>query len=50
VLRHADAAGLQKVVDRLRSLRAEKGPRFEPCALLVAKAEDGETFTGPPLR
>jgi 3-hydroxyacyl-CoA dehydrogenase/enoyl-CoA hydratase/3-hydroxybutyryl-CoA epimerase len=47
VLRHADAAGLQHVVDRLRSLRAEKGPRFEPCALLVSKADDEEPFTGP---
>jgi hypothetical protein len=34
----------------LRSLRAEKGPRFEPCALLVAMAEAGETFTGPKER
>ena len=50
VLRHADAAGLQRVVDRLRSLRAEKGPRFEPCELLVRKADNGELFTGPPLR
>jgi 3-hydroxyacyl-CoA dehydrogenase/enoyl-CoA hydratase/3-hydroxybutyryl-CoA epimerase len=50
VLRHADATGLQRVVDRLRALRAEKGPRFEPCALLAAKAEAGEQFTGPPLR
>jgi 3-hydroxyacyl-CoA dehydrogenase / enoyl-CoA hydratase / 3-hydroxybutyryl-CoA epimerase len=50
VLRHADATGLESVVDRLRSLRAEKGPRFEPCALLVAKAEAGETFTWPPER
>ena len=50
VLRHADTIGLQHVVDRLRSLRAEKGPRFEPCALLVAKADDGDLFTGPRLR
>ena len=50
VLRHADATGLEAVVGRLRSLRAEKGPRFEPCALLVAKAEAGETFTGLPQR
>ena len=46
VLRHADTMGLQVIVDRLKSLRAEKGPRFEPCALLVAKAAAGETFTG----
>ena len=46
VLRHADATGLEVVVDRLRSLRAERGPRFEPCALLVSKAAAGENFTG----
>ncbi len=46
VLRHADATGLQAIADRLKSLRAEKGPRFEPCALLVSKAAAGETFTG----
>jgi 3-hydroxyacyl-CoA dehydrogenase/enoyl-CoA hydratase/3-hydroxybutyryl-CoA epimerase len=46
VLRHADTTGLQGVVDRLRSLRAEKGPRFEPCALLVANAATEKTFTG----
>jgi 3-hydroxyacyl-CoA dehydrogenase/enoyl-CoA hydratase/3-hydroxybutyryl-CoA epimerase len=45
VLRHADTVGLKLVVDRLRSLRAEKGARFEPCALLVAKAECEEKFT-----
>ena len=50
VLRHADAVGLQTVVDRLRALRAEKGPRFEPCALLVTKADEGDLFTGPRLR
>ncbi len=44
-LRHADAVGLAFVVQRLQSLRAEKGPRFEPCALLVAKAAAGERFT-----
>ena len=47
VLRHADTIGLQHVVDRLRSLRAEKGPRFEPCSLLVTKADDDDPFTGP---
>ena len=46
VLRHADATGLETVVDRLRSLRAEKGPRFEPCALLVMMAEREKRFTG----
>jgi len=45
VLRYADAFGLRTVVDRLRALRAERGPRFEPCALLVAKAAEEEKFT-----
>ncbi len=46
VLRWADATGLPHVVERLRALRAEKGERFEPCALLVTKAERGGSFTG----
>jgi 3-hydroxyacyl-CoA dehydrogenase/enoyl-CoA hydratase/3-hydroxybutyryl-CoA epimerase len=46
VLRHADTLGLAHVVERLRALHAEKGARYEPCALLVAHAERGETFTG----
>ena len=46
VLRHADSVGLKRIVDRLRALHGEKGARLEPCALLVAKAERGETFTG----
>ena len=46
VLRHADTMGLPMIVDRLHALRAEKGPRFEPCALLVNKAARGEPFAG----
>ena len=46
VLRWADSFGLARVVERLRALRGEKGARFEPCALLVTKAEHGESFTG----
>ena len=46
VLRWADSLGLTNVVSRLRALRGEKGERFEPCALLVARAERGESFTG----
>jgi len=45
VLRWADAVGLPQVVEKLRALRGEKGDRFEPCALLVTKAERGEAFT-----
>lgn len=46
-LRWADSLGLPHVVGRLRALQAEQGARFEPCALLVRKAEAGETFTQP---
>lgn len=46
VLRYADTLGLPHVVARLTALKAEKGVRFEPCALLVRKAGAGETFTG----
>jgi 3-hydroxyacyl-CoA dehydrogenase / enoyl-CoA hydratase / 3-hydroxybutyryl-CoA epimerase len=45
VLRWADALGAAHVVARLRALRGDKGERFEPCALLVTKAEQGGTFT-----
>jgi 3-hydroxyacyl-CoA dehydrogenase/enoyl-CoA hydratase/3-hydroxybutyryl-CoA epimerase len=45
VLRYADTLGLRLVVDRLRALRAEKGARFEPCALLVGLAEREEKLT-----
>jgi 3-hydroxyacyl-CoA dehydrogenase len=47
VLRHADALGLPRVLERLRALHAEKGARFEPCALLAAKAADGSRFIAP---
>lgn len=46
-LRWADSLGLPHVAARLTALKAEKGVRFEPCALLVRKAEAGETFTQP---
>ncbi len=48
-LRWADSLGLPNVVARLRALRAEKGERFEPCALLVRTAEAGRTLTSPPV-
>ena len=47
VLRHADHVGLAQIVSRLGALRAEKGPRFEPCALLARTAGAGGTFTQP---
>jgi len=45
VLRWADALGAAHVVARLRALQSAKGVRFEPCALLVTKAEQGGTFS-----
>jgi 3-hydroxyacyl-CoA dehydrogenase/enoyl-CoA hydratase/3-hydroxybutyryl-CoA epimerase len=46
-LRHADTLGLPNVVSRLNALRAEKGERFLPCAILIRKAGARETFTSP---
>ena len=47
VLRHADTLGLAKVESRLIALRAEKGERFAPSALLSRLAAEGGTFTAP---
>ena len=47
VLRHADTVGLPKVEARLTALRAEKGERFAPSALLSRLAAEGGTFTAP---
>jgi 3-hydroxyacyl-CoA dehydrogenase/enoyl-CoA hydratase/3-hydroxybutyryl-CoA epimerase len=47
VLRYADAFGLQKVEARLTALRAEKGERFRPAALLSRLAAEGGSFTNP---
>ena len=44
-LRHADSVGLVKIESRLRALRAERGERFEPCALLARLATEGGGFT-----
>ncbi len=41
---NAYAGGLAGFVARSRELAAAYGPRFEPPALLVRKAEAGETF------
>ena len=46
-LRHADTVGLARIVARLGALKAERGARFEPCALLAAKAAAGDRFTAP---
>lgn len=47
LLRHADTLGLAKVEARLAALRAEKGERFKPAALLAKLAAEGGTFTRP---
>jgi 3-hydroxyacyl-CoA dehydrogenase / enoyl-CoA hydratase / 3-hydroxybutyryl-CoA epimerase len=41
---HADALGLAAVVESLRKLAAEKGPRFSPAPYLVDLARAGKTF------
>ncbi|MBI1797618.1 MAG: enoyl-CoA hydratase/isomerase family protein [Candidatus Eisenbacteria bacterium] len=48
VLRHADSIGLARVEARLIALKAEKGERFTPAALLSRLAASGGTFTAPP--
>ena len=47
LLRYADAFGLVKAEQRLIALRAEKGDRFKPAALLSKLAASGGTFTAP---
>jgi 3-hydroxyacyl-CoA dehydrogenase/enoyl-CoA hydratase/3-hydroxybutyryl-CoA epimerase len=47
LMRHADTLGLAKVESRLIALRAEKGERFAPSALLSKLAAEGGTFTAP---
>jgi 3-hydroxyacyl-CoA dehydrogenase/enoyl-CoA hydratase/3-hydroxybutyryl-CoA epimerase len=46
-LRHADTLGLARVESRLMALRAEKGDRFTPAALLSRLAAESGTFTAP---
>jgi 3-hydroxyacyl-CoA dehydrogenase len=47
LLRHADTFGLARAEQRLIALRAEKGDRFEPAALLSRKVAEGGSFTSP---
>ena len=47
LLRYADAFGLARAEQRLTALRAEKGDRFEPAALLSRLAAQGGRFTTP---
>ncbi|WP_411269193.1 3-hydroxyacyl-CoA dehydrogenase NAD-binding domain-containing protein [Sphingobium sp. SCG-1] len=42
----ADQVGLPRIVQELRKMAQEYGPRFEPARLLVEKAESGGSFTG----
>jgi hypothetical protein len=46
-LRHADSIGLPRVESRLTALRAEKGERFKPAAMLSRLASAGAMFTEP---
>ena len=45
-LRHADDLGLAHVEVRLKALRAERGDRFAPTALISKLAADNRSFTG----
>jgi 3-hydroxyacyl-CoA dehydrogenase/enoyl-CoA hydratase/3-hydroxybutyryl-CoA epimerase len=47
LLRYADTFGLARAEQRLTALRAEKGDRFEPAALLSRLAAQGGRFTLP---
>jgi 3-hydroxyacyl-CoA dehydrogenase/enoyl-CoA hydratase/3-hydroxybutyryl-CoA epimerase len=47
LLRYADSFGLARAEQRLTALRAEKGDRFEPAALLSRLAAQGGRFTTP---
>jgi 3-hydroxyacyl-CoA dehydrogenase/enoyl-CoA hydratase/3-hydroxybutyryl-CoA epimerase len=47
LLRHADTLGLQRAEQRLIALRAEKGDRFKPAALLSRLAAAAGSFTAP---
>jgi 3-hydroxyacyl-CoA dehydrogenase/enoyl-CoA hydratase/3-hydroxybutyryl-CoA epimerase len=41
---YVDQTGARAVLERLRALEAQHGPRFAPAALLVERAESGERF------
>ena len=41
---YVDEEGASRVVDRMRQLASELGPRFEPAPFLVGRAESGERF------
>ena len=46
-LRHADTLGLAQVEARLKALRAERGERFAPTALISRLAAAHRSFTAP---
>ncbi len=50
--RHVDAVGAAEIVRQLAALNAEHHGRFDPCALLVQMAREGQRFypaTGKPV-
>jgi 3-hydroxyacyl-CoA dehydrogenase / enoyl-CoA hydratase / 3-hydroxybutyryl-CoA epimerase len=44
LLRYADEVGLQRIVERIEALARTHGARFEPAALLRARAASGKGF------
>jgi 3-hydroxyacyl-CoA dehydrogenase / enoyl-CoA hydratase / 3-hydroxybutyryl-CoA epimerase len=47
LLRWADARGIGPLVEQLQAFAREVGPRYSPCARLLAMAAVGETFYSP---
>ncbi len=47
LLRWADTCGLGAIVDSLREMSEQVGPRYEPAPLLIQMAGRGDTFTSP---
>jgi len=45
-MKYADSVGLAEIVSKLREYESKFGDRFAPCALLLEKAAEGETFCG----
>ncbi|MGB8353539.1 MAG: 3-hydroxyacyl-CoA dehydrogenase NAD-binding domain-containing protein, partial [Chthoniobacteraceae bacterium] len=45
-LAYADAVGIAKIVDDMKTLVQAAGPQYEPCALLAEMAAAGKTFCG----
>lgn len=43
-LRYADALGAERVVEDLRALASDVGPRFEPAEILLTMSREGKSF------